>query len=57
MPDFDQTPLPPFEPVTLRDFVEAMAQVLVISLLGIALAAVIRIPFCPEQEPVHACQR
>ena len=57
MPDTTPKSLPPYEPLTLRDFVEAMTQVLVIALLGIALAAVIRIPFCPEQEPVHACQR
>jgi len=50
-------PLPPYEPFTLRDFGKALAQILAISILGAALAAVIRLPSCPGKEPAHAWQR
>lgn len=57
MPDAVPKPLQPHEPLRLRHFLTALAQILIISVLGVALAAVIRLPACPAKEPVHAWQR
>ena len=50
-------PHPPYEPLRLRHFLSALVQILAISLTGIALAAVVRVPSCPVKEPAHAWQR
>ena len=57
MPDAEPKSIPPFDPITLRDFLRALTQILIVSALAVALAAVIRLPACPAKEPAHAWQR
>ena len=57
MPDAAPKPSPPYEPLRPRHFLEALAQILIISALAVLLATVIRLPACPAKEPAHAWQR